>query len=78
MNFSKLKSRKPYSTMLKAFLHHHNLGVLDTGENMMFSSLLVLKNKCIPNVKLVSFNEIIDDITLWRQRVTNQNLRIYV
>lgn len=43
------------------------LGVLDMGENMMFSSLLVLKNG-LPNVEPVCSGEIIDDITVWWQR----------
>lgn len=34
------------------------------GENMMFSSLLVLKNG-LTNVEPVCSGEIIDDITIW-------------
>lgn len=65
-NFSKIKNRKPHSTRSKAFSASSATmisGVLDVGENIMFSSLLVLKNECLPNVKPVWSNEVIDDIT---------------
>lgn len=70
-NFSKIKNGYPHSTLSKAFSASRattTSGVLDVGENMISNSLLVFKKECLPDMKSVWSNEIMDDITRWRRR----------